>query len=263
LICLDKRSGKLLGEERCGISARTLKCNWSSPGYGVVNGQPMVIFAGDDGFCYAFDPEPVASVDGGLGVLREIWRFDCNPAEYRAAPDGTPVRFGDPKGPNGILATPVFHDAKVYVATGQDPENADGVGALVCIDAAAGTGDITRSGLVWIDKQIGRSISTVAVAGGLVYAAELAGKVYCFDAKTGQLHWIHDAEGNIWGSPLVADGKVYIGTEGSTLWAFAAGREKKVLSDSTLNGSILSTPVAANGVLYVLTSRSLYGAQQK
>ena len=31
LICLDKKTGKLLGAEQSGISARTYICNWSSP----------------------------------------------------------------------------------------------------------------------------------------------------------------------------------------------------------------------------------------
>jgi outer membrane protein assembly factor BamB len=242
LVCLDKQSGKLLGEERSGISSRTLKCNWSSPAYGVVNGRGIVIFGGDDGFCYGFDPVPVD------GVLKELWRCDCNPPEYRAETKRAN------KGASGILSTPVFHEGHVYVSLGQDPDAGDGVGALVCIDASSGA-------TVWMNKQIGRSISTVAVAEGLVYAAELGGKVYCLDARSGEQVWKHDAEGNIWGSPMVADGKVYIGTEDSTLWVLAAGREKKVVGDVRVDSSVLSTPVAANGVLYVMTSRTLYAAK--
>jgi outer membrane protein assembly factor BamB len=244
LICLDKRTGELLGAERCGISSRTLKCNWSSPAYGVANGREMVIFGADDGFCYAFDPVPVD------GVLKELWRIECNPPENRAEKEHTP------KGPNGILATPVFHEGRVYVMIGQDPEAGEGSGALTCIDAASGT-------QLWMNKQIGRSISTVAVAEGLVYAAELGGKVYALDARSGEQIWKHDAEGTIWGSPLVADGRVYVGTEDSTLWVLSAGREKNVLADLRMDGAVLSTPVAANGVLYVMTSHTLVAAQQK
>src|SRR5262245_21165378 len=177
LVCLDKQSGKLLGEERSGISLRTLKCNWSSPAYGAVNGRGVIIFGGDDGFCYAFD---AVSVDG---VLKELWRCDCNPPEYRAETKRAN------KGVSGILATPVFHDWRVYVSIGQDPDAGDGAGALACIDASTGA-------VVWMNKQIGRSISTVAVSDGLLYAAELGGKVYCLDARSGEQVWKHDAEGN-------------------------------------------------------------------
>lgn len=244
LICMDKNTGKLLGEERSGISTRMFKCNWSSPAYAVIGGKPMVFFGGDDGFCYAFDPVPVD------GVLKEIWRSDCNPPEYRQ------VKFGQSKGPSGIVATPVIHEDRVYIAIGQDPGHGEGAGAQVCLEAATGK-------LVWMNKEVGRSLSTVAVADGLLYTAELGGKVYCLDAKTGAEIWKHDAVGTTWGSPLLADGKVYIGTENSTLWVLAAGREKKVLGDLTVNGSIASSAVAANGTLYVMTSRVLYAAKQK
>lgn len=250
LICLDKQTGKLVGEERSGISSRTFRCNWSSPTFGMVDGKGRIFFGGDDGFCYAFDPEPDA------GVLKEVWRLDCNPPEYRTGANGAPIRFGQPKGPSGILATPVFHNNRIFIAIGQDPGQGEGAGALLCIDAGTGK-------QVWVNKQIGRSLSTVAVTNELLFTADLAGKVYCLDPGTGAEIWKHDAEGAIWGSPLVADGKLYIGTENSTLWVLGAAKEKKVLQSITLSGSILSTPVAANNVLYVMTARALYAAERK
>ena len=38
LIVLDRKTGKLIGEEASGISARTLHSNWSSPGYANAEG---------------------------------------------------------------------------------------------------------------------------------------------------------------------------------------------------------------------------------
>ena len=70
-------------------------------------------------------------------------------------------------------------------------------------------------------------------------------------------HWVHDAQAHIWGSTLVADGKVYIGTEDGSFFIFAANKEKKVLSQMDL-GEPSITPVAANGVLYVQTPTRLY-----
>ena len=100
LICLDKNTGKLLGEERSGISGRTFHCNWSSPGFGTAGGREMVVFGGGDGYCYAFEAEPVD------GVLKEIWRFDCNPPQYRVNPKTKkPIKYGHSKGYSEIVAT--------------------------------------------------------------------------------------------------------------------------------------------------------------
>ena len=60
-----------------------------------------------------------------------------------------------------------------------------------------------------------------------------------------------------WGSPLVADGKVYVGTK-RRFYTFAAGRELKVLATIPFGSAINSTPVAANGVLYVASQRYLW-----
>ncbi|MDP2326184.1 MAG: PQQ-binding-like beta-propeller repeat protein, partial [Gammaproteobacteria bacterium] len=207
------------------------------------------------------------------------WRFDCNPPHYQRYPNGKPIYYyqgdlrvyrnklkaGEPVeafnsgdgnfvGPSEILASPVFYEGRVYVATGRDPLHGLGRGALSCIDAS-GAGDISASGLVWRFEGIGRTMSTVAIADGLVYAADLAGRVYCLDAKTGARYWEHDAGHEIWGNPLVADGKVYVNTKHS-FWVLAAGREKRVVSTS--RGGSECGPIAANGVVYAVIRGKLY-----
>lgn len=251
LICLDKTTGKLLGEERSAISSRTLRCNWSSPAYGNAGDRAMVVFGGGDGFCYAFEPEPVN------GVLKEIWRVDCNPPQYKENPKTKkPIKYGNSKGYSEICATPVIFEGKVYVATGQDPENGDGVGNLTCIDAATGKA-------AWTYDKIGRSLSTVSVAGGLVYAADYSGKVHCLDAASGEGKWVHDCESRIWGSTLVADGKVYVGSEERLLRVLAAGPEENKVGDIELDGPVYSTPVVANGVMFISTDKTLFALKGK
>lgn len=245
LICLDKNTGKLLGQERSGISSRTFHGNWSTPALATVNGRQMIIYGGDDGYCYAFDPVPQD------GTLKEIWRCDCNSSERRAN------RYRTTKGPSGIVSTPVCVGDRVYVATGQDPEQNDGDGGLVCIDASK-TGDITQSGKVWEYKKIGHVLGTPSVADGLVVVGDFAGILYCFDATNGQLYWSHDTESRIWGSTLVADGKIYAGNEGGALLVLAESKEKKVINTVTFEGAIYSSPVVANGVMYIATETYLY-----
>ncbi len=258
LICLDKKTGKLLGEERSGISERLFNSNWSCPAYGTFAGRPLVIFGGGDGFCYAFEPEPVD------GVLKEVWRFDCVPAGRRAGTDGKPIKYTDPEGPSEIIATPVIANDKVYVAIGQAPENGDGAGALSCIDGTK-SGDVTQSGKVWQYAALPRTMSTVSVADGLVYVADFAGTIHCLDERSGKPAWTFDLEDRVWGSTLVADGKVYVGTENGLLVALKAGRAKPgedPLGEVDFAAPVYSTPVAANGVLYVATDKFLFALQK-
>jgi outer membrane protein assembly factor BamB len=62
----------------------------------------------------------------------------------------------------------------------------------------------------------------------------------------------------IWGSPLVADDKVFIGNEDGVMTVFAAGKELKKLTEINFPSSIYSTPTLANGVMFVSDRSRLY-----
>jgi len=146
-------------------------------------------------------------------------------------------------GPSEIIATPVCWQNRVYVATGQDPSHGRGKGMLSCIDATL-TGDVTRSGLVWRYDGIDRSLSTVSIADGLLYVADIPGTLRCLEAETGRVCWEYATGAEVWASTLVADGKVYLPTKKGLL-VLAAGRQLKVLGDVRLGAPAWCTPVAA------------------
>lgn len=251
LIVLNKKTGKLVAVEKSGICSRLFHGTWSSPSLGEVGGRTLVFFGGPDGFCYAFDAEPVPGENGQPGVLKEVWRYDCNPPDYRQYPYNR-----GPRGPSEIIGTPAFHKDRVYVTVGQDPRHGKGPGMISCIDATK-TGDITKTGKVW-SYALDRSLSTPSIQDGLLYVGDFSGNVSCFDPDTGERYWIHDTKAPIWSSTLAADGKVYIGTGKGDLWVFAAGKELKVLSTVKLGSPMYNTPIVANGVLYVASNTHLY-----
>jgi len=83
-------------------------------------------------------------------------------------------------------------------------------------------------------------------------------------------------------TPVVAGGKAYIGTPhllgspfgvflcpgmkssrcGGDFWVLAASGNKRVISSIDLDSPMHSTPVAANGVLYVATMKKLYAVKK-
>jgi outer membrane protein assembly factor BamB len=85
--------------------------------------------------------------------------------------------------------------------------------------------------------------------------------MHCLDAETGTPLWTHEIQGEVWASPMVADGKVYLGTRSGDFYVFAASKEKKVLSTTKLGEAVSGTATAANGVLYVATMSRLYALQ--
>jgi outer membrane protein assembly factor BamB len=67
-----------------------------------------------------------------------------------------------------------------------------------------------------------------------------------------------DTMAPVWGSPLVADGKVYLGDEDGDVTVLTAGTTLKKIAEIDMGSSVYSTPVPANGVLYIMTRSDLY-----
>jgi outer membrane protein assembly factor BamB len=258
LVVLDKRTGRLLARENERNASRIFHCTWSSPSLGDVNGRPLIFFAGGDGIVYAFGPvtdDVLRITNDGVPNLNRVWRFDFDPA----APKENVHLYNSNRqeGPSNIYGMPVFHDGRVFVAGGGDLFWGKNEAWLKCIDATQ-TGDITHTGEVWAYPLVKHTVSTPAIYDGLVFIADVGRTVHCVDGATGKPHWTHELKGDIWASPLVADGKVYLGTRRGDFWVFAARQEKKILSTVELGSPISATATAANGTLYVATMKHLY-----
>ncbi|MCB1064105.1 MAG: PQQ-binding-like beta-propeller repeat protein [Verrucomicrobiae bacterium] len=264
LIALNKETGELVAEEASGIGERIMHCNWSSPGYAEdLNGKATVVFGAGDGYVYGFDANEFdVEEDGGekYNLMKELWKVNCCPNEYRFDKDGEPIKYATYPGPSEIIASPVVYDNKVYVAIGQDPEHGEGVGAITCIDPSKGNGD---DAIVWQFRELGRTISTPSIVDGLIYIADYSGKLFCLDAETGEKYWEHDTLSHIWSSTLVVDGKVFLGNEDGEMVVMKAGKEYEEIATIEYPSPIYSTCVVANGTLYVMTQTHLYAYGQK
>jgi len=276
MIVLDRHTGRYVAREAEGISERIWHAQWCSPSLGKVGAKTLVFLGGGDGILYAFEALTAKPAESAApAVLKTVWRYDCNPPNYRYRKGKEiPYYEGDKRkkwstnendgkfiGPSQIIGTPVFHKNRVYVAIGQDPMHGRGKGMLHCVDATK-SGDITRSGSLWTYDGLDRSMATVSIAEGLLYISDVAGQLHCLDADTGKLHWVYGTNTETWGGALLADGKAYLGTK-KHLYVFAQGPKTKLLGKIRLGSAIYSTPIAANGVLYVASQRELWAVSAK
>lgn len=252
LIVLDKKTGKFIARDDGRIGGKIFHCTWSSPALGRVDGRELVYFCGGDAVCYAYEAleSPPES-----GRLNNVLRFDCDPG----APKENVHKYirNRDESPSHIMGMPVFYNNRIYLTLGGDIWWGKNQAWLKCF-RAAGTGDTTASAEIWSYLVERHCCSTPAVHDGMVFVGDCAGVFHCVDAETGRPFWKHEAKGEIWTSALVADGKVYVGTRRREFLVFAASREKRIISSIVLDDAINSSPVAANGVLYIATMKSLY-----
>ena len=233
-LAVNKNTGKVVWQDNSpgdGI----VRGQWSSPALGLVDGVQQAFFAGGDGWLYGFNAR----------TGERLWKFDLNPKNTA------------PRERNYGISTPVFSEGKVLMSAGQDPDRGSGRGAAYSIDPAK-RGDITESGKVWQYENINRSISTAAVGNGLAFLSDLDGILHCLDVKTGKPYWTFDLKSPVWGSPLLVDGKVYLGDADGDLAVLRASLKMEKLSVIDMGDSIYSTPVPAHSVLYVMTRTQLY-----
>lgn len=234
-IAVDKNTGKIVWQDN-SPGERILHGQWSSPALGEVGGMLQVFFPGGDGILYGFEAR----------TGKKVWTFDLNPKDAVW-----------PKTRNYVIGTPVFYNSKIFLAVGQDPENGQGIGHMYAIDPQK-QGDLTETGRIWHYDKIRRSISTAAIADGLVYIPDFTGFLHCLDIDTGKPYWTFDMLAAVWGSPLAVDSKVYLGDEDGDVVVLQAGKELKKLSEISMGSAVYSTPVAANGVLYIMNRSDLY-----
>ena len=313
---VNKHTGKIVWtDDSPGLNI--LHGQWSSPTYGILGGQPQVIFAGGDGWLYSFDPQ-----GDGKGNAKLLWKFDCNPKESKWLLSGLGTR-------NNIIATPVVYDGFVYCAVGQDPEHGEGVGHLWCIDptqrgdvspelafnvsnltkpiphkrlqaVVEEDGEVARanpnSAIVWhysetdqngdgqidFEETMHRSCGTVAIQDGLLFIADFSGLLHCLDTKTGRPHWTYDMLASAWGSPLIVEGKVYIGDEDGDVAIFRLSADpteamQKIdgewqpinarLVDGgsvevvNMGNSVYSTPIVVDNVLLISNRTHLFAIE--
>ena len=89
----------------------------------------------------------------------------------------------------------------------------------------------------------------------------MSGFVYCLDVKTGKSHWKYDTLAAIWGSPFVADGKVYIGDEDGDVSILKVGTKLELLYEVNMGSAVYTTPVAKDGVLYIGGRNTLFAIE--
>ncbi|HVL68189.1 MAG TPA: PQQ-binding-like beta-propeller repeat protein [Vicinamibacterales bacterium] len=271
IIALDKKTGKLVWEDN-PVGERILHGQWSSPAVGTIGGVVQVVVGQGDGYVRGYEAK----------TGKRLWEFDLNPKDSVW-----------PKTRNEVISTPIIIGDVVYIANGQDPEHGEGTGHLYAIDATR-RGDITsviekeveaeekdpatgemkrvmrkvveknpNSGQIWHYTDIRRSISTGAFHNGILYYPDFSGFLHAVDAKTGKQLWKHDMFAAVWGSPMVIDGKVYLGDEDGDVTVLEAGPKLKVIAENNMGSSVYSTAVPANGTLYIVNRNQLVALAEK
>lgn len=149
-----------------------------------------------------------------------------------------------------IVASPVIFNEIIYAPTRIKP--------LLALKAG-GRGDITSSHVLWSTPN-GPDVPTPVTDGKYFYIVNDKGIMWCLDAKTGAEVYGQQRvkPGTYSGSPVLADGKIYVTNEDGLTSVVKAGPVFEVLAENALNDYSLSSPAISGGQIFIRTATNLY-----
>ena len=228
---IDKKNGKTLWKvDRPTSAIRESPDSYTTPGLLRYGKNTEIVITGGD--C-------VTGHDPATG--KELWRANG------LNPENNPFYR--------IVASPIIFDEIIYVPTRVKP--------LLALKAG-GKGDVTSSHVLWSTVN-GPDVPTPVTDGKYFYIVKDNGVMYCLDAKTGAEVYGQQRlkAGTYSGSPVLADGKIYVTSEDGVTSVIAAGPKFEVLAENALNEYTLSSPAIADGRIYIKTSGHLYAIGRK
>jgi outer membrane protein assembly factor BamB len=277
VVVVNKHTGKLVAQDDVVVGPHQ-HGSWSSLSTGVVNGKQLVFWGDAHGYVHAFEAAKEFPT-GEVSVLKEVWKCDANPKDYRIREDGVHMPYGamgpfGPReiGPCEIIGVPVFHQGRLYVSLARDKAYSTekqgrriGNGAVVCIDPS-GTGDVTGTHKIWTNKNVNRTFCPPSIAEGKLFIATHAGYVCALDLSSGNEIWKRDINRCTWNYfQMVGDGKLYAMNEGDDFFIFSADEEGKQLFHTEVDARNNPSVGMVDGMLIVATRRSIaaYGGPEK
>jgi outer membrane protein assembly factor BamB len=112
--------------------------------------------------------------------------------------------------------------------------------------------------IAWRNNKNAPKMCSPVLANDLLFYVDDGGIVSCIDPATGDAYYRERLGGKFSASPILADNKLYFASREGVVTVVPAGREFKILAQNTLEGSLMASPVAVDGTLYLRTDKALY-----
>jgi outer membrane protein assembly factor BamB len=207
---------------------------YAVPAVGVINGERLLVCGGADGSVVAFK----------VNTGEKVWSY--------------------PLSITALNSSPVLSGNHVFIGHGLESPGTNLQGKVVCLDA--GKIKDGKPAVVWEREEIKARYASPIFHEDLLYVPDEVGRLHCLDAKTGATRWKYLYGRGARGSPVLADGKIYVGEVASRFYILKPGdkRCQKLHEhffpspDGTTAVEINGSPAVANGRVYFSTSEEIY-----
>ncbi len=222
----DKRTGQTIWVS--SPQARHYDTNYSTPIVATVGGSRLLIVGGTDGVFHAIQ----------VNTGKPVWSIEVSK--------------------RAILNSVLFRDNTVYLTHGEENIDTTEMGMIAAIDAT-GSGALTGAAVKWVTRGFLPTFASPVMDAERLYTVDNSAILGAFDLKTGKEVWTKRLGTLQKGSPVLADGKIYVGTENGKFFILRPTATGAETLDEDLIGAaqnpepILASPAISDGRIYVVT----------
>ena len=227
----DKKTGQTVWIS--SPQSRHYDTNYSSPIVATIDGTRALIVGGTDGVYHALK----------LNTGEKIWSVEVSK--------------------RAILNSALFRDNVAYITHGEENMDTTEMGLVAAVDATRG-GVLAADAFKWRTRGFLPTFASPVMDDARLYTMDNSAIVGAFDLKTGAKLWEKTLGTLQKGSPVLADGKLYVGTENGKFYILrpsATGVEvldEDVLGTAQAPEAIVASPIVADGRVYVTSMEAMY-----
>jgi outer membrane protein assembly factor BamB len=231
-VAFEKNSGDVVWISTPG--GKPLDTTYSTPVIAEIAGERLLIGGNADGGIYALQ----------AATGEPVWSFSLSK--------------------RGLNTSVVVEGHRVYATHSEENVDNTVMGRVVCIDAT-GSGDVTATNELWRLDGCLVGYASPAIRGDRLYVIDNGSNLHSIDAANGQRQWTHSIATVGRGSPVWADGKLFVTEVNGGVQILEPGTDGcRVLdADQILRADggpaeIFGSPAVADGRVYIATEAGLF-----
>jgi outer membrane protein assembly factor BamB len=235
-MAFDKKTGETMWISAPG--GRPYDTTYAPPIIANVNGTRLLIQGASDGVVHALKPQ----------TGEPVWKIEISK--------------------RGLNTGVVVHGSTAILTHSEENLDSSEMGMMLAVDAAS-KGEIKKEQAKWSSYGWQGGFSSPVLDGDRLYQVDNGANLAAFDVNTGKQLWLQNLGTIQKASPVLADGKLYVGTENGKFFILkpsATGVEildQDQLGTEALPEAIIGSPAISNGRIFVVSDSHLYAIGKK
>ncbi|MGI9107666.1 MAG: PQQ-binding-like beta-propeller repeat protein [Pyrinomonadaceae bacterium] len=235
-MAFDKRTGQTVWISAPG--GRPYDTTYAAPIIADINGMRLLIQGASDGVIYALKPQ----------TGEPVWKYEISK--------------------RGLNTGAVVYNNLAIVTHSEENLESNEMGMIAALDATA-KGEIKKEQVKWSTVGWQGGFSSPVIDGNRLYQVDNGANIAAFDLNNGKQLWLQNLGTIQKASPVLADGKLYVGTENGRFFILkptATGCEildQDQLGTEQQPEAIIASAAVSDGRVFFATDSNLYAIGKK